>query len=329
MSCVPPLPKLFLKILPPPPEMPLQTSVLGQTLALELLERSLASARIAPAYLFVGQEGIGKAMVARAFSEALLHSFDGRVARSNHPDFLWIEPTFKKGDKLLTRNEALAEGALPRSQPQIRMEQVRNIIQFLSRPAVEAQRRVVVLENAQTLGDGAANALLKVLEEPGAATLILTVPELRVVLTTVVSRCQKIPFVRLSDQLVQKILAEHNMEAPPEIVAMSQGSPGRAMQLLEWLTTVPPDLLAALSKWSQNPLDLRGSLSLARQVDEALTVEAQVLLVDYLQHLVWHSGQSQHLAALEKLRTQLLSYVSPRLAWEVSLATLKVEENRL
>jgi DNA polymerase III subunit delta' len=309
--------------------MPLQTQVLGQTLALELLERSLASARIAPAYLFVGQEGIGKAMVARAFGEALLHSFDGRVARGNHPDFLWIEPTFKKGEKLLTRSEALTEGTLPRSQPQIRMEQVRGIIQFLSRPAVEAQRRVVVLENAQTLGDGAANALLKVLEEPGAATLILTVPELRVVLTTVVSRCQKIPFVRLSDQLVLKILAEHSLESPPEIIAMSQGSPGRAIQLLEWLATVPADLLTALGKWSQSPLDLRGSLHLARQVDEALTIEAQVLLVDYLQHLVWHAGQSQHLAALEKLRTQLLSYVSPRLAWEVALAMLKVEEHRI
>lgn len=308
--------------------MLLHTAVLGQTLALELLERSLISARIAPAYLFVGQDGIGKAMVARAFAEALLDCSDGRVVRSNHPDLLWIEPTFKKGEKLLTRSEALAEGALPRAQPQIRMEQVRGIIQFLSRPAVEAQRRVVVLEDAQTLGDGAANALLKVLEEPGAATLILIVPELRVVLTTVVSRCQKIPFVRLSDQLVQTILAEHALETPLEMIAMSQGSPGRAMQLLKWLATVPPDLLIALRKWSESPLDLRSSLHLARQVDEALTVEAQVLLVDYLQHLVWQSGQSQPLAALEKLRTQLLSYVSPRLAWEVSLAALKVEENR-
>lgn len=301
----------------------ISTSVLGQPLALELLERSLASARIAPAYLFVGQAGIGKARVARAFAAALINSFDGRVARSNHPDFLWIEPTFKKGDKLLTRNEALAEGALPRSQPQIRMEQVRGIIQFLSRPAVEAQRRVVVLENAQTLSDSAANALLKVLEEPGEATLILIVPELRVVLTTVVSRCQKIPFVRLPNPLVQSILTEHALEAPAEIIAMAQGSPGRAMELLEWLTTVPPDLLTSLRTWSRSPSDLRGSLNLARQVDEALTVEAQVLLVDYLQHLVWQGGQSQHLTALETLRTQLLTYISPRLAWEVSLADLQ------
>lgn len=296
------------------------TPLLGQNLALELIERALRSGRIAPAYLFVGPDGVGKAIAARYFAALLLLDGGGRVERGNHPDLLWIEPTYKKGERLLSRADALAEGSLPRSQPQIRLEQVRAVTQFLGRPPVEGDRRVVVIENAQALGDGAANALLKTLEEPGAGHFILTTPEVRYLLTTVVSRCQKIPFVRLADRTVIEILGSRQIEVPSEILAMAEGSPGRALQLAEWLAAVPPEVLTLGVHWVRDPVDLRTALAAARTIEHSLAIEAQITLVDYLQHLVWSQGQTEPLWHLEALRGQLSSYIAPRLAWEVALA---------
>jgi len=301
--------------------MELAPGILGQDFACELLTRALAQGRIAPAYLFVGPEGVGKATVARHFASRLLGDTSGRVARGNHPDLLWVEPTYKKGDKLLTRTEALAEGSLPRSQPQIRLEQVRAVAAFLARGSVEAGRRVVVVEGAQALGEAAANALLKTLEEPGNGVFVLTAGELRLMLATVVSRCQKIPFFALADADLRTVLARLAVAPPPEhLVAMAAGSPGRVLQLVEWQAGVPPELFADLERWAAGPVELRFALGLARQIAEVLTVESQVLLVDTLQHLAWSRGRPEPIAPLEALRTQLLSYVNPRLAWEVALA---------
>jgi DNA polymerase-3 subunit delta' len=83
-------------------------------------------------------------------------------------------------------------------------------------------------------------------------------------------------------------------------------------------------LLAALRQWAASPVELRTALAAARRVEETLAVEAQILLVDYLQHLLWREGHSEALGALEALRGQLLAYVSPRLAWEVALGRLAI-----
>ncbi|BAC89373.1 DNA polymerase III subunit delta' [Gloeobacter violaceus] len=300
-----------------------QSSVKGQPLAMALLERAIVTGRIAPAYLFCGPQGVGKAMAARHFAARLLESALGRIERGNHPDLLWVEPTYKKGDKLLSRAEALAEGGnLPRALPQVRLEQVRGINQFLSRPPLEAARQVIVIEGAEAMGDGAANALLKILEEPGGAVFVLIAPSAGGLLATVRSRCQKVPFCCLPHELVAQILAALGKSVDERLLAMAQGSPGRALELQTWLFGIPPELLAEAEKWAYRPLDLRSALTLARRIDAELNLEQQIPLVDYLQQLAWAAGRVERLAPLEALRTQLLGYVSPRLAWEVGIPPL-------
>ena len=103
--------------------------------------------------------------------------------------------------------------------------------------------------------------------------------------------------------------------------AIAQGSPGRAIDSWQQLQNLPPELLTQIET---PPTTLRDALEAARDISQSLDTEAQLWLLDYLQHRYWQQGLSQEteLAALEKARTYLLSYVQPRLVWEVTLSAM-------
>jgi len=242
-----------------------------------------------------------------------------RLRQGNHPDVLWVEPTYLHQGKLLTASAMEAEVQRTKARPQIRLEQVRDVGRFLSRPPLESSRSVVVLEQTETMGEAAANGLLKTLEEPGQATLILIAPGVEALLPTLVSRCQKIPFSRLAmAEMVQVLQHTGHGEilSAPQVLAMAQGSPGEAIKSWQQLQSISPDLLLATT---QPPHSLRAALELARQIDTALDMEAQLWLIDYLQHCYWQQFQPQLLQQLEQARQHLLSYAQPRLVWEVAL----------
>ncbi|MEB3337025.1 MAG: DNA polymerase III subunit delta' [Leptolyngbyaceae bacterium] len=307
--------------------------LVGQTQAVELLTQAVLQNRIAPAYLFAGPSGVGRSLAANCFLELLLaksgaSSQQHRLQQRNHPDLLWIEPTYLHQGKRVSATEAASLGIKRKAPPQIRLEQVREVAQFLSRPPLEALRSVVVLEHAETMAESAANGLLKTLEEPGQATLILIAPAVEALLPTLVSRCQRIPFHRLpADQMAQVLqtIGQGEILAHPEVLAIAQGSPGSAIAAYTQLQAMPPELLQAVT---QIPRSLRAALDLARQIDKALDSEAQLWLVDYLQHRYWlASGQQSSaygtaLQSLEKARQALLNYAQPRLVWEVTFLTM-------
>ncbi|MGL5834055.1 MAG: DNA polymerase III subunit delta', partial [Waterburya sp.] len=213
----------------------------GQSRAVKLLLQAIALNRVAPAYLFCGVSGIGRTIATRNFIQLLFthglsaekqHLNQRKLQTGNHPDLLWVEPTFLKGNELYTAAQAVEQGLQYKVPPKIRIEQIRQITQFLNRPVLEAPRQVIVIEDAQTMAEAPANALLKTLEEPGNATIILIAPDTDSLLTTLVSRCQKIQFDPLSDQDLSIILQEHNYGAildHPEVIAIAQGSPGKAI----------------------------------------------------------------------------------------------------
>ena len=147
----------------------------GQDQATKLLQRAIELKKIAPAYLFVGAAGIGKSLAAKNFTKLLLcadlpenkHSLvEKKIQSRNHPDLLWVCPTYSHQGELLTEAEAAEIGLKRKAPPQIRIEQIRQIAQFVIRPPLEASRLVVVIEDAQTMAESAANGLLKTLEEP-------------------------------------------------------------------------------------------------------------------------------------------------------------------
>ncbi|MEM9543661.1 MAG: DNA polymerase III subunit delta' [Cyanobacteria bacterium P01_E01_bin.42] len=305
---------------------------IGQQQAIALLDRAIVKDRIAPAYLFAGTAGVGKRLAALAFSERLLcrnlpesgySLIRQKIQAKNHPDFLWVQPTYQHQGQLLTVQEATEAGLKRRSPPQIRVEQIRAIAEFLARPPLEAERSVVVLEDAQTMAESAANALLKTLEEPGRATIILIAPSGDSLLSTLVSRCQRIPFYRLSREQVEQIVRDRGPAEildDPIVLNIAQGSPGEAIAAWEQLQQISPDLLKKLVELPKTPSH---ALQLAKEVDKALDTEAQLWAIDYLQYCYWQKYQRRSLLEqFEQAKKYLLAYAQPRLVWECTLLSL-------
>jgi DNA polymerase-3 subunit delta' len=328
--------------------------LLGQEAALRLLEASLAQRRLAPAYLFVGADGVGRRLAALRFLEGVLTSpercLEGdphlrrRLGQGNHPDLLWVEPTYSHQGQLVPASRAEAEGVNRRSAPQLRLEQVREVSRFLARRPVEADRCLVVLEGVEAMAEAAANALLKTLEEPGGGLLVLITAAPEQLLSTIRSRCQAIPFSRLSPELVQRVLdalppgeadvtseADASGEAseaapaavppdPPELLDLAAGSPGALLfHRLQW-RSLPAGLADRLRSLGPDPVE---ALHLARDLTEALDGEQQLWLLGWWQWALWRSqGQVGPQRRLERLRGHLRSFVQPRLAWEVALLEL-------
>lgn len=313
------------------------SALLGQTQAVELLTQSILRQRLAPAYLFYGADGIGKSLAARCFIESIL--CDGvpeseqaliaqKLRQGNHPDVLWVAPTYSHQGKLLSAAEATAAGVKRKAPPQIRIEQIRGIGQFLSRPPLLGSRSVIAIEQAQTMAEGAANALLKTLEEPGKATIIAIASSVESLLATIVSRCQQVSFQRLDRAAMVEILTKLGKVEildRPEILGLAQGSPGAAIALWEQLAAMPAELLDRLTKL---PISRRQGLILATEIDRELESLEQLWLVDYLQYIYWQKYRvPQLIETLEQTRSHLLAYVQPRLVWECTLLKIGSQLN--
>lgn len=311
-----------------PARIKLPSTLLGQSLALSLLTAALTKERLSTAYCFSGPEGVGRALTASWFAQAILCTESPQPCgqcsnchlslHRSHPDLLWVEPTHLHQGRLLTVAEAREAQVQRRALPQIRLEQVQAIGRFTARAPLRSYRSVVIMEGAETLAETAANALLKTLEEPGHALLILLTQSSTRLLPTIVSRCQLIPFVRLSQtELVQILNAQGYRDVPSLLLSMAQGSPGAAITALQQWQEIPAELLMQLQTW---PASLSQALSLGRQIARALDVPQQLWLVDYLQHHYWSQGDGTAVHHLESIRRQLLTYVQPQLVWEVNLS---------
>ncbi|MBW4474555.1 MAG: DNA polymerase III subunit delta' [Stenomitos rutilans HA7619-LM2] len=312
--------------------------LIDQPQAVELLSQAVAKNRIAPAYLFAGKPGVGRRLAAECFLSLLFttetsaiappKALQRRIQERNHPDLLWVEPTYLHQGKRLSIAEATEAGLKPKSHPVVRLEQVRDIARFLSRAPLEAARSVVVIDQAETMAEGAANGLLKTLEEPGQATLILIAPGVESLLPTLVSRCQRIPFYGLTANGMAQVLQRSGhgeMLQQPDVLQLAQGSPGAAIEHWQQLQAIPAELLQAVTT---PPRTFREALSLARDIDKTLESDSQRWLIGYLQQTYWQQSCTAQqpnpasVSLLEQARLHLLRSVQPRLVWEVTLLHL-------
>jgi len=170
------------------------------------LLRAAVSEAPAHAYLFYGPPGVGKRTAALAFAAELLGE-RGRVERGAHPDLYVVRPI---GD-------------------QIRIDDVRELRRDLHMRPFEAQRRVYLIFAAETMNEDAADALLKDLEEPPAyAVIVLVADDLGPLPETIRSRCQLVPFRRLSERAVRaEIAARAPALSPEEATALARVAAGR------------------------------------------------------------------------------------------------------
>ena len=312
-------------------------NIYGQDLAIEILTSSISKQHIAPAYLFSGPEGVGKRKTAKVFINAILdRNFDKestkrKIESNNHPDLLWIEPSYIVQGKSISQTKARSESVSMKSPPQIRLNQIKEIIEFLSKKPFESERSIVIIEDIERINESASNALLKTLEDTNTGLFILITQRPEKLLSTIRSRCQVVPFIRLNDNDVNKIIKKLEVteeidditnERIKELIDFSHGSPGRYLINLQFWLGISSSLRQKLEIKFDNQIEL---LKLAKEITDELNIEQQLWLVDFEQNRVWiKKNNSNIVKKLEDLRKQLLNYVQPRLAWEVTLLEINL-----
>ena len=187
-------------------------NIVGHEKQKDILTRSLASGNISHAYLFFGNNGIGKFSLAKEFAKELLHTDNV----DNHPDFKVIS-------KMEDKKDILVE--------QVRRELIDDV--YVVQAA--GDRKVYIIDDAETLNIASQNTLLKTLEEPPRyITIILVASNISAFLTTILSRVNQIPFEGVSkDELKQFVYEKYNTSLSDNILDYLDGSIGNAISLIE------------------------------------------------------------------------------------------------
>ena len=195
--------------------------VVGHAQALDQLRSQVDSRRLAHAYLFVGESGLGKSTAARALAAALLPEAPLR----RHLDY-WEDDRIKP----LSINEIRL---LPDKPPEFHELSLQAFLNL--KPAI-GSRRVALVVNVGRLRDQDQGVLLKTLEEPHPnRVIILTTPSLNpfVVLPTVVSRCQRLFFHPVPSRDIEGLLTATGIEAGRShlVAELARGRPGWAIRV--------------------------------------------------------------------------------------------------
>jgi DNA polymerase-3 subunit delta' len=208
-------------------------SIIGQKNPIRQLKTFLSNGTLPHALLFTGIDGIGKRSTATQLALALNCSaaHADTDSRQNALTSCGVCPACRQ---ILSGNHPDVQTVTPEGNL-LRIDRIRLLIQTLTMKPFSARHRVVVIDQAQTMNKEAANALLKLLEEPPPhTTLILTALSRSELLPTITSRCRHIAFAPLSHDdlkiLLKDSLAMDEAQAEP-LAAMADGSFTKARML--------------------------------------------------------------------------------------------------
>ncbi|HVP14337.1 MAG TPA: AAA family ATPase [Terriglobales bacterium] len=234
------------------------SELLGRRESADFLRSVVAGGRYANAYLLLGPAGVGKGTAALSFARAIL--CEGRpgaaaddacgvcaacrkAADLQHPDLKFLFPVSGEEDKLektiadmlqAVREDPLYVFVYER-YASIRLSMTRELLRELAYRPFEAERRVVVVRDADRMRQDQYSALLKSLEEPGASTVwVLTTSRPSLLPATIHSRCQRVRFSPLAESVIRDFLAsraEVDRGNAALLAAIAGGSLGRALVL--------------------------------------------------------------------------------------------------
>ena len=204
--------------------------VAGQKHIIKTLKNALANNKIAHAYLFCGPRGTGKTTMAKLFAKAL-NCEEGighqcnecsnckEIIEGSHPDVIEIDAASNNG-----------------------IEQVRDLIDKVNYLPIKGRYKVYIIDEVHMMTTSAFNALLKTIEEPPAHVIfILATTEPHNILPTILSRCQRYDFSKVSDGDIEERMSvvlekegiEYDQDAVRAIVSLADGGMRDALSILD------------------------------------------------------------------------------------------------
>ncbi|MCT4593656.1 MAG: AAA family ATPase [Anaeromicrobium sp.] len=201
-------------------------NILGHERTIDKLKETIKKDKVAHGYIIDGPIGSGKKSIGKAFAKGILcSSFSGdccnvcssclKIESDNHPDLIYIYPDGKS----------------------IKNHQIESLQQEIIRKPYESEKKIFIINDADSMTGSAQNRLLKTLEEPPAyAVIIMLSTNSNRFLPTILSRIQLLKLNRIHSNLIEKFISKkydiHGNEA--KIYAkLSNGIVGRAIELKE------------------------------------------------------------------------------------------------
>ena len=258
------------------------THIRGQATAVATLETALRGGRVHHAYRFEGPDGTGKELAAFALAQALVCTAgdplgcgrcdacrravtfaDEKPHSPLHPDVMIIERAFYPPEMFTPPKNETA---------QISIEQIRTIVlAHAAYPSHEGRARVFIVRRAEELSIGAANSLLKTLEEPrnGTHFILITARPDRL-LNTIRSRTLPVRFAPLPDDVVRSILRDRNVPEDRHELAidLAGGSASLALELVDEERTAARDAFVAEALAAVNARDLGAAVAFGESRDK-------------------------------------------------------------
>lgn len=269
------------------------TAILGQDRAVTQFAAAWATRKVHHAWLLAGPKGVGKASFAGAAARRVLaeaagpafdlpllecpadHAMVKLINAGSHPDMRWIERVTNEKTGNLNRG--------------IKIEQIRELGHFMGMSAAMSGWRIAVIDSIDELEGPAANALLKMLEEPPPNTIIFLVSNAPgKLLPTIRSRCIRLDFQTLEDDVMASILDRDTGSGSDSerrrIIAMAGGSVSRALAFSQLgLAKLEDSALAILREG--DPTNARRS-ELANELGKKGSAEKYAAFLDFVPAMI-------------------------------------------
>jgi len=308
----------------------------GQDKAVEQFASAWATRKLHHAWLLAGAKGVGKASFAHAAARRVLadaagpaSNLPGIATADDHPIVKLVEAGSHPDMRQLQRLENERTGNLARN---INVGQVRSLSELLDLSPAMSEWRVAVIDSADDLEPSAANALLKMLEEPPAKTLFFLVSHAPGrLLPTIRSRCRRLQFAKLGDDAMTSVLEAHTPDLSEaerkRIIAMSFGSAGRALAFAGLGLAKIEDAALAILR-NGDPANARRS-ELAAELGKKAAADRYAAFLDLAPSLIAREarrldGPRRERALDAYAKARELAVIAPRLSLDPAATVFQI-----